>query len=198
MHPKEFKHEKAGTGRLTHLSLSESEILMGVGFDEDKRFNELIDDPRYFHSILYPGPKAINLSNLSELPIIPSEKRLLVFLIDGTWSTAKKMMKLTTKLHQLPRFTFTANQKSIFDIKQQPHPDCLSTLEAVHFLLFELSRLNIDNYPDQDYFFNLLQNMQNYQKECAADPNRQGYRHRAFKKPEERKSIKTFKRKIIF
>ena len=30
MHPKEFKREKAGTGRLTQLSLSNSEIQVGV------------------------------------------------------------------------------------------------------------------------------------------------------------------------
>ena len=37
MHPKEFKQEKAGTGRLTHLCLKNSEILVGVGFDECMR-----------------------------------------------------------------------------------------------------------------------------------------------------------------
>ena len=35
MHPKEYKREKASTGRLTHLCLARSRILTGVGFDED-------------------------------------------------------------------------------------------------------------------------------------------------------------------
>ena len=30
MHPKEFKQEKAATGRLTHLALADSEIHVGV------------------------------------------------------------------------------------------------------------------------------------------------------------------------
>jgi len=34
MHPKEFKQEKAATGRLTHLCLANSEIQMGSAFDE--------------------------------------------------------------------------------------------------------------------------------------------------------------------
>jgi len=45
MHPKEFKREKAATGRLTHLCLANSEIHMGIGFDDDAPVQRLIDDP---------------------------------------------------------------------------------------------------------------------------------------------------------
>ena len=38
MHPMEFKKEKVGTGRFTHLILKNSEIIVDVGFDENKRF----------------------------------------------------------------------------------------------------------------------------------------------------------------
>ena len=43
MHPKEFKQEKAGTGRLTALSLVDSSIEMGIGFDAHAAVNKLID-----------------------------------------------------------------------------------------------------------------------------------------------------------
>ena len=43
MHPKEFKHEKAGTGRLTHLCLANSELHMGIGFDNDAAVQTLIN-----------------------------------------------------------------------------------------------------------------------------------------------------------
>mgnify|MGYP001544593586 FL=1 len=36
MHPKEFKQEKAATGRLTHLCLPNSELHVGIGFDGDE------------------------------------------------------------------------------------------------------------------------------------------------------------------
>ena len=45
MHPKEFKEEKAGTGRLTHLCLPNSEIHMGTAFDGDEAVQALINDP---------------------------------------------------------------------------------------------------------------------------------------------------------
>ena len=46
MHPKEFRHQKCTTGRLTCLNLANSEIIQGINFDDDARFRSLIDDPR--------------------------------------------------------------------------------------------------------------------------------------------------------
>lgn len=66
MHPKEFKHEKAATGRLTHLCLSKSRIISGVGFDENEEVRELIEDPANFPVLLYPGREAVNLSRPSD------------------------------------------------------------------------------------------------------------------------------------
>ena len=51
MHPKEFKKEKAATGRLTHLCLARSEIHMGVEFDAHVEVQALIRDPGNFRRI---------------------------------------------------------------------------------------------------------------------------------------------------
>ena len=58
IHPKEWKEQRTGTGRLTHLCLADSELIMGVGFDEHERVQELINDPANFPMLLYPGPQA--------------------------------------------------------------------------------------------------------------------------------------------
>ena len=60
MHPKEFKEEKAGTGRLTHLCLTESEIQVGVAFDEHELVQDILRDPRYVPFLLYPGTGAVD------------------------------------------------------------------------------------------------------------------------------------------
>ena len=44
MHPKEFKKEKAATGRLTHLCLANSEIFMGIAFDAHEQVQALLHD----------------------------------------------------------------------------------------------------------------------------------------------------------
>src|SRR6185295_17582091 len=86
MHPKEFKHEKAGTGRLTHLCLARSEIHMGVEFDRDETVQSLISDPRNFPVLVYPGAAARNLSQGDLLLGDLAGRRLTVFLLDATWS----------------------------------------------------------------------------------------------------------------
>lgn len=196
MHPKEFKREKAATGRLTHLCLANSQIVCGIGFDRDPTVRSLIADPSNVPVLLYPGPNALNLSVAAE----PSgreqidalrdrlrNRTLVVFLLDATWALGRKMLRLSPLLQTLPRLMFTPSAPSRFVIKQQPHPSCLSTLEAVHELLLALEFAGLDHYPLPDQLLGLFQRMQDFQLRCAADPERHGYRHRAYGLPAERK-----------
>ncbi len=191
MHPKEFKEEKAGTGRLTHLCLPNSEIHMGTGFDGDEAVQALINDPRNHPVLLYPGKDALNLSTASEhqvsgLRFQVSEKTLVVFLLDATWSGARKMLRLSPSLQRLPRIMFTPSAPSRYVIKQQPVEGCLSTLEAVHELLAVLERTGLDRYEDPAQLLGVFQRMQDIQLKCAADPNRGGYRRQPYSAPAER------------
>ena len=189
MHPKEFKQEKAGTGRLTHLCLPQSELIMGIGFDADERVQALLADPGNCCVLLYPGVGATNLSVPEAVPAFREElgaRQLVVFLLDATWSGARKMLRLSTSLQALPRVMFTPSAPSRYVIKQQPVDGCLSTLEAVHELLGALAAAGLDDYPDREQLLGIFQRMQEYQLKCAADPDRPGYRRRAYKAPAER------------
>jgi DTW domain-containing protein YfiP len=205
MHPKEFKEEKAGTGRLTHLCLPNSEIRMGVGFDGDTAVQALITDPRNLPVLLYPGMEALNLSEAgsgeqgagsSEKPAAGSalqalrsqlaERQLVVFLLDATWRGARKMLQQSPSLQRLPRIMFTPSAPSRYIIKQQPVEGCLSTLEAVHELLTALERTGLDAYPLPAQLLDVFQRMQDFQIKCAADPERGGYRRHPYSAPEER------------
>jgi DTW domain-containing protein YfiP len=53
MHPKEHRHQKCTTGRLTCLNLANSEIIPGVRFDDNVRFRALADDPDNLSFLLY-------------------------------------------------------------------------------------------------------------------------------------------------
>ncbi len=187
MSPKEFKEEKAGTGRLTHLCLPNSELRMGKTFDADETVQALIADPGNACVLLYPGATAKNLSR-DELP--PADlhgRRLVVFLLDATWNGARKMLHKSPSLQRLPRIMFTPSVPSRYIIKQQPQAGCLSTLEAVHELLLVLERTGLDRYPDQAQLISLFDRMQDFQMKCAADPLRTGYRHHPYSDPATRK-----------
>lgn len=189
MHPKEFKQEKAATGRLTHLCLPNSELHVGVGFDHDDAVQDLLRDPRFFPVLLYPGKTAVNLSEADARPEFQSQlagRTLLVILLDATWSGARKMLKLSPSLQRLPRLMFTPSAPSRYVIKQQPQAGCLSTLESVHEVLGALERAGLDRYSDPTQLLEVFQRMQDFQIRCASDPTRSGYRRKPYRAPEER------------
>jgi len=186
MHPKEYKEEKAGTGRLTHLCLPNSELRMGVGFDTHEEVQALIADPGNHCVLLYPGRDALNLSKGELTAAGLGGRRLVVFLLDATWPLARKMLRLSPSLQRLPRIMFTPTAPSRFVIKQQPQEGCLSTLEAVHELLLVLERSGLDRYERPDQLLGVFDRMQKFQIACAADPERPGYRRRRYSEPGER------------
>ena len=189
MHPKEFKQEKAATGRLTHLCLPNSELHVGIGFDGDETVQGLLRDPAFFPVLLYPGKTAVNLSATEHLPDFQHQlagRTLLVILLDATWSGARKMLKLSPTLQRLPRLMFTPSAPSRYVIKQQPQAGCLSTLESVHELLVALERAGLDRYSDPTQLLDLFQRMQEFQIRCASDPARPGYRRKPYRDPAER------------
>lgn len=191
MHPKEYKQEKAATGRLTHLCLSNSELRVGIGFDDNEEVQALIADPKNYPVLLFPGRDAINLSetgpaHTAALAERRGDRQLVVFLIDATWALGRKMLRLSPSLRRLPKIMFTPTAPSRYVIKQQPVEGCLSTLEATHELLLALRLAGLDEYPLPDQLLGLFQRMQDFQLRCAADPDRPGYRRRAYSDPATR------------
>lgn len=185
MHPKEFKREKANTGRLTHLCLPNSAIHVGLDLSADPALARQLDDPAFHTVLLYPGPTAHNLSS-APLPPAWSDRPLQVVLLDATWSGARKMLRLSPPLQRLPRIMFTPTAPSRYLIKQQPQDGCLSTLESVHELLTVLADQGIDEYPLPAQLLGLFDRMQQFQMACAADPSRGGYRRQPYSGPKER------------
>lgn len=186
MHPKEYKEEKAGTGRLTHLCLPNSELHMGVAFGDASPVQALVADPGNHCVLLYPGREALNLSHGGLTPADLGARRLVVFLLDATWALARKMLRLSPSLQRLPRVMFTPTSPSRYVIKQQPQPGCLSTLEAVHELLLVLERGGLDRYERPAQLLEVFGRLQRFQLDCAADPARAGYRRRAYSDPAAR------------
>lgn len=183
MHPKEYKYEKAGTGRLTHLCLPNSEIQMGIEFDQHPAVQALLRDPTNCPVLLYPGENARNLSEGELQPAELGPRQLVVLFLDATWSCARKMLKLSPSLQRLPRIMFTPTSLSRYVIKQQPQDGCLSTLEATHELLLALERAGFDHYPFPNQLLGLFDRMQQFQIRCARNPALPGYRRHAYSEP---------------
>lgn len=139
IHPIENRRRIA-TGRMSHLMLLGSRLIEGQDFSNHPEVNELLRDPGYDCRVLYPGARSFDLSAASAIErraqLNPaSGRRLLLFVIDGTWATARKTMRLSTNLAALPRLSFRPDRPSRFRVRKQPRAECFSTLEAIHQLL---------------------------------------------------------------
>jgi len=133
IHPMEVK-KRIATGRMSHLCLKNSRLIVGKDFSEHGLVNRLIEEagPRAF--VLYPGPSSLNLSDLrpeQRRNLVPSGERALVFVIDGTWRTVRPMIR-SSNLAALPRICFSLERPSGFQVRKQPAEGCFSTIEAVH------------------------------------------------------------------
>lgn len=193
MHPYEAKRVKANTGRLTHLCLRDSELHLGIGFDEHEAVQALINDPKNLPVLLYPSREALDLSTvqshdpqLSALRAQLESRRLVVFLLDATWRLVRPMLRTTLSLQRLPRIMFSNAAPSRYIIKRQPEPGCLSTLEATHELLVALDRAGLDAYTQPDQLLGLFQRMQDFQIRRTAENALRGDRRHARRLPAER------------
>ena len=115
MHPKEFQKVKNGTGHLTHLSLTNSELFVGINFTHHARINEIIATHECY--ILYPSKEAINLSQ-QPLHVKRFEKAMAIFIIDSTWACSLKMMRESQNLQGLSHISFDNTKRSAFQIKE--------------------------------------------------------------------------------
>ena len=176
MHPKEYKKERNGTGRMTQLQLENSEIIVGVDFTNNKRVNEILTKENSSSFLLYPGKNNFNLSTRKSSEIISfMGENPHLFILDGTWPCARKMLKLSTNLQQLKRVSFDNEIKSKFIIKQQPKPLCLSTIESVYTVLNLLKEGDLEKCETKDFLIP-FEKMIEHQVEYVLNPTITSYR----------------------
>jgi DTW domain-containing protein YfiP len=134
IHPVEARRRIA-TGRMSFLTLKNSRLILGQDYSASKQVNDLIADPARHCVILYPGIRSKNLTPMSQAErsgLFPQGKKLTIFVIDGTWATARRTVRQSQNLNILPRICFSPEKPSTFRVRKQPHSACYSTIEAIH------------------------------------------------------------------
>ena len=144
MHPKEAKRNRTGTGQLAHISLKDSEIIQGLDFSQNARLQELLQDPKYFPMMMYPGKEAWNAKKEGFKEAVGSRIPLIIIL-DATWFCAKKMIDHNPFLLDYPRLSFFGDYRSIFTFKHEPKPEYISTIESCYYMIKELQTCGLAN-----------------------------------------------------
>ncbi|DAB30891.1 MAG TPA: hypothetical protein CFH84_01595 [Sulfurimonas sp. UBA12504] len=166
MHPKEFKKVKNNTGFFTHLSLTNSELFIGVDFSAHQRINEIVATHESY--ILFPSAYALNLSQTR--PLMPNQKKMAIFIIDSTWACTKKMFTQSTNLKALLHMSFTTEKTSQYQIKEQPQSNYLSTIESTLVVLEELVKWDVESVEQEkmDGFLRPFTKMIEYQQKLIS------------------------------
>jgi DTW domain-containing protein YfiP len=199
MHPKEYRKEKNGTGHMTNLQLENSEIIVGVDFTNNDRVNEILTKENSCSFLLYPGKDNFNLSirKSSEINSFMGNNPY-IFLLDGTWPCARKMLKLSKNLQKLERVSFDNKIKSKFIFKQQPEALCLSTIESIYTVLNLLKEGELEECETKEFLLP-FEKMIAYQLEYILSPNSENHCSTTNREiiPKDRYKKKT-ERRIIF
>jgi DTW domain-containing protein YfiP len=149
---------------MAHLAIENSVLICDRQFTSNDRVNSLIADPSLQCVVLFPGPHSVNLSLIPPSQVqaqFDADRKLLIFVIDGTWAEAKRMVRQSANLCGLPQICFTPQRPSEYKIRQQPHEYCVSSIEAVHQLLGIL-----DPSTDADHLLELFRSMVALQIQC--------------------------------
>jgi len=131
-HPREARVAIC-SARLTRAALENAELRRGVAFEADARVRALAAAPGA--ALLFPGEGAT-----------PAEARAgdpppVLFVIDGTWLQAEKMLSVNPTLAALPRIAVLPAEPSGYGaLRREPAAGHLSTAEAVALALGALER----------------------------------------------------------
>jgi len=123
--PGEAKH-RLGTGRMAHLGLANSLRFEGIDFSQHPQVNGEIADPANAPMLLFPSRQAVNLTKLTvteRRQLASGSRTLVVFVLDGTWKSVRKMMRLSDNLRQLPTICFAPPTPSAYGFRREPRPE---------------------------------------------------------------------------
>ena len=170
VHPHEAK-SSVGTAWILRRSISNLHWFRSKGDDleTDPDFCALVQNPELVPLLLFPGPRALNLSRASDEEWrrqVPPGRRPVFILIDGTWTQARGMLRKSALLRSLPRVSFETTRPSEYGFKLQPHPDCLSCVEGVHRVLEVLAERDWAPLPahrEHDRMIEIFRNMVQFQ-----------------------------------
>jgi len=129
VHPREAKNPM-GTLRIVRRHLSNCRVFVGNGPEIDAGFASVLQQGGRT-VLLYPDAEAVPISEANQTGL-PIDR---VVVIDATWATAKQLLRTSVLLSSFPKVSLSPSGESIYRVRKQPAPHCLSTVEAVHDVL---------------------------------------------------------------
>lgn len=118
---------QSNTGRLALSALEHMSIRLRGDRDRPLVIEDLLE-PQRRALLLFPGPEA----EVLDADYVARDPRPVTLIVpDGTWNTARKIPLRHPELRALPRVCLPLESASQYRLRHSPHPEKLSTLEAI-------------------------------------------------------------------
>jgi DTW domain-containing protein len=182
-HPRE-RDMAIGTAHMASLCLPNSALFVGFDWEKCRALGPLLSDPERPAVLLYPGDGAIELNSP------PPSGAVTLVVVDGTWANTKKMVRKNPILAKLPRVSFRPDRPSEYRIRREPAHECVSTIEALMYVLGILE-------GDDRRFQRLMlpfRKMIDLQLQCKAQRTAPRIRNRRPNKPQRSTAIEVLRR----
>jgi DTW domain-containing protein len=120
-------HRQSNTGRLALSALTEMEIRLRGLPNRPLALDDLLDPARR-PLLLFPSADA----GLLDEEFVSRDPRPVTLIVhDGTWNLARKIPLREGGLKAVPRVRLPLEAPSDYRLRHSPHPEKLSTLEAI-------------------------------------------------------------------
>lgn len=167
-HPDEVK-KPLGTAKIASLCLDNFELLVGVDFSNDPRFNRLVSDFKHYTAVLYPSKTAINLNDWACDNALSNDIKTgsfvkVLIVLDGTWRNTREIMLSNKPLQDLIKVTLNPSKYSDYRIRKAPTAESLSTVEAI-----SLSLNILEPETRVEPMLSCFKKMIDYQIECMGE-----------------------------
>lgn len=123
-HPDEAAHP-LNTARLAALGLRDATLWVG------ERFADLpawLEAPGVRALLLFPGETAVDPEAWTA---VGEGAQTLLVVPDGTWRTARRLLRLNPELAALPRLALAPDRFSRYRVRRAREPHALATVEAI-------------------------------------------------------------------
>lgn len=131
-HNESFK--PSNTGRLIAEIIPDNHAFRWDRTMPDKALLTLLKDPQYQPMVIFPASDVEPERVVTEVEVIEGKRPLFIFL-DGTWREAKKMIRKSPYLDNLPVLSISPEKLSDYRLRVAPHEHQLGTAEVAIMVL---------------------------------------------------------------
>ena len=147
-HNESFK--PSNTGRLIAEIVPDNHAFRWDRTDPNPALLALINDSQYQPMVVFPAEDVEEGRAITEVSIESGKKPLFIFL-DGTWREAKKMIRKSPYLDNLPVLSVTADKLSDYRLRVAPHAHQLGTAEVAIMVLALAGEMDASTKLEQHF-----------------------------------------------